>query len=232
MKVVEVWTGRHAHALRVALRMTNDDFGQHLGVAVRTVAKWNAKPELVPGYELQRALDTALAQAAEDAKDRFMRLSATTDDEAAGTISARPHAVDEAVELRLNRDPAIGDALHWLDRQAGWSSGEARRRVKSQLSALDMDSLQDRVYRRGEVKREQVAEALATYYARGSPQHGFYGARCGSRIVTSILTRPEWLNLRIALGDGKDDLAYLATAAPPRARLDDVAANSAVAPTG
>ena len=209
--------------------MTNDDFGLHLGVAVRTVAKWNAKPDLVPGSELQRALDTALARAAEDAKDRFTRLSATTDEHAAGTTAARPHAVDEAVGLRLNRDPAIDDALHWLDRQAGWSSGEARRRVKNELATLDMDSLQDRVYRRGEVKREQVADALASYYARGRSQHGFYGARCGSRIVTSILTRPEWLDLRIALGDGKDDLAYLATAAPPGARLDDVAANSAVA---
>jgi hypothetical protein len=78
----------------------------------------------------------------------------------------------------------------------------ARRRVKEHLAALDMESLQDRVYRRGEVGREQIAEALATYYAPGSSQRHFYGVQYGSRIVTSVLTRPEWLDLQIPLGQG------------------------------
>ena len=38
MEVIASWTGRHADALRQALRMTNESFAEHLGVAVRTVA--------------------------------------------------------------------------------------------------------------------------------------------------------------------------------------------------
>lgn len=38
MDVVAAWTGRRADTLRQALRMTNETFAEHLGVAVRTVA--------------------------------------------------------------------------------------------------------------------------------------------------------------------------------------------------
>ena len=40
MEVVDIWTGRTAGCLRTALRMTNEEFAQRLGTAVRTVAKW------------------------------------------------------------------------------------------------------------------------------------------------------------------------------------------------
>ena len=66
MEVVDLWTGRHASALRAALRMTNEMFAGTLGTAVRTVAKWNAQPDLVPVPELQRALDTELSRAPKD----------------------------------------------------------------------------------------------------------------------------------------------------------------------
>jgi 8-oxo-dGTP diphosphatase len=38
MQVIASWTGGQADALRQALRMTNESFADHLGVAVRTVA--------------------------------------------------------------------------------------------------------------------------------------------------------------------------------------------------
>ena len=40
MQVVATWTGSSADALRQALRMTNESYAEHLGVAVRTVAYW------------------------------------------------------------------------------------------------------------------------------------------------------------------------------------------------
>lgn len=224
MKVVEVWTGRHANALRMALRMTNEEFAHHLGVAVRTVAKWNADPDLVPVAELQRALDTALSQATQDAKDRFGLLTGATVGVAARPV--RPHALDEAVELRLGRDPAIRDALHWLDRQAGWPEGEARRRLREWLSTFDLESLNDQVYRRGEVERGDLAQALAMYYGDAKSPHHFYRVRCGSEIGTSILTRSEWLNARVPLGDGQERLSYSGTTAQQRHRLDEVAARA------
>ena len=76
--VVDRWTGRQASALQTALRLTNEAFAYRLGVAVRTVAKWNAIPHLVPILELQRVLDTALSQAPADAQHRFVLLADTT----------------------------------------------------------------------------------------------------------------------------------------------------------
>jgi tetratricopeptide (TPR) repeat protein len=74
MVVVSVWTGRHATALQKALRLTNEQFAERLGTAVRTVAKWNANPALEQTFELQQALDTVLKQSPDDAKARFAQI--------------------------------------------------------------------------------------------------------------------------------------------------------------
>src|SRR6266700_1989114 len=63
MDVVTGWTGRAACALQAALRMSNEAFAAHLGIAVRTVAAWHQKPGLRPRPEMQQVLDAALARA-------------------------------------------------------------------------------------------------------------------------------------------------------------------------
>ncbi len=69
---MELWTGREARALREALRMSQREFAAHLGVATRTVAKWDSEgANVTPRGELQRILDTALAQAETDVHNRF-----------------------------------------------------------------------------------------------------------------------------------------------------------------
>lgn len=74
MAFIRTWTGRHACALQAALRLSNEAFAAHLGVAVRTVATWHQKPDITPRSEMQQALDTALEKAPETAKDRFAAL--------------------------------------------------------------------------------------------------------------------------------------------------------------
>lgn len=90
MEVVDSWTGRRANALRRALRLTNEGLAHELGTAVRTVAKWNADPQLVPVPDIQRALDTMLSRAPEDARARFALLLAAdqqpTSEPAAGEV--------------------------------------------------------------------------------------------------------------------------------------------------
>jgi transcriptional regulator with XRE-family HTH domain len=71
MTVIDEWTGRHAHALRTALRLTNEAFADQLGISPRTVTKWRERPEMVPSPHLQDALDTSLNQASPDARVRF-----------------------------------------------------------------------------------------------------------------------------------------------------------------
>jgi DNA-binding transcriptional regulator YiaG len=54
MNLVAVWTGERADTLRQALRMTNEAFAEHLGIAVRTVAYWRARPMSSPGQSCSR----------------------------------------------------------------------------------------------------------------------------------------------------------------------------------
>src|SRR5918997_642146 len=74
MELVNAWTGRTACALQAALRLTNEAFAAHLGIAVRTVATWHQRPDLIPKAEMQQLLDTALEQAPDTTKTRFSRL--------------------------------------------------------------------------------------------------------------------------------------------------------------
>lgn len=75
--MVTGWTGRDACALQSALRMSNQAFAAHLGIGLRTVADWHEKPGMQPRPETQRILDTALAQATADARERFAALTGT-----------------------------------------------------------------------------------------------------------------------------------------------------------
>ncbi len=115
MDVVDTWTGQRANALQRAMRLTNEGFAARLGTAVRTVAKWSAEPNLVPVPELQRALDTLLSQAPDDARARFaMLLSGGTPspmDAAQGPQVPRERTVRTAAELRLVTDRRAGEAL-------------------------------------------------------------------------------------------------------------------------
>ncbi|MFI6708395.1 ElyC/SanA/YdcF family protein [Nonomuraea sp. NPDC050478] len=75
MTTVHEWTGREAHALRLALRMSVRTFAQHLGVAPRTVAKWDQfGPATRPRPDTQAILDTALARGDSATQLRFETL--------------------------------------------------------------------------------------------------------------------------------------------------------------
>lgn len=77
---VQRWTGREARALREALRLSVRGFARYLGVAVRTVAAWDASGVgVVPRPEMQAALDTALGQASSEAQERFASMLAERD---------------------------------------------------------------------------------------------------------------------------------------------------------
>ncbi|MFD1657255.1 helix-turn-helix domain-containing protein [Streptomyces caeni] len=72
MVSVQQWTGREASALRAALRMSTRAFAEHLGVALRTVAKWESLgAETQPRPDTQAILDTALTRADSAAQARF-----------------------------------------------------------------------------------------------------------------------------------------------------------------
>jgi hypothetical protein len=106
MDVVSSWTGARADALRRALRMTNEAFAEHLGVAVRTVAYWRARPGSVPKPDVQEALDTVLVQAPEPVRAQFWLILAERDRDRVSLqprlVAASPWPVDD----ELTRGPA------------------------------------------------------------------------------------------------------------------------------
>jgi transcriptional regulator with XRE-family HTH domain/tetratricopeptide (TPR) repeat protein len=72
MAAVQRWTGAETAALRHAMRQTVRGFAERLGVEPGTVAKWErrgASITLLPNT--QAMLDTALAQASEEVRERF-----------------------------------------------------------------------------------------------------------------------------------------------------------------
>lgn len=72
MITIDKWTGREARALRETLRMSQREFADYLGVAIRTIAQWDSSgAQITPRPEFQRLLDVALARAGEDVRHRF-----------------------------------------------------------------------------------------------------------------------------------------------------------------
>lgn len=230
MEVVDRWTGRHANALRTALRKSNEEFAHVLGTGVRTVANWNKDPHLVPYTELQRALDTALKRASPEEQARFALLINGDPNEEPEAPNQRPGQDDRGSITRLAHDPTISDALRWLDTGARWPTGDARHRVQRALDSLTLDELESRAHRRAGISREQQADALVTYYGSRSPgTYRFYTARCeGQRFTTTIVTRPEWLDLGMPLGRGIDELTFTGETTDWTDKLSEAGAEAAI----
>lgn len=80
---VERWTGRETRMFREASRLTVRSFAEYLGVATRTVSRWELHGVTrAPQPEIQSALDTALRRADGEVRRRFevMLIGQTTAD--------------------------------------------------------------------------------------------------------------------------------------------------------
>jgi transcriptional regulator with XRE-family HTH domain len=72
------WHGSEANALRMALRMTQDQIAEQLGCAQRTVARWGERPASRLSNVLQDALDTLYGRLTEMQVRRFLHALQTT----------------------------------------------------------------------------------------------------------------------------------------------------------
>lgn len=117
--VIAQWDGRSIAALRLALRLTWEDFAEHLGVATRAVAKWQAQPNIVPTLATQQLLDITFARAPDDARRRFDLLlteasaappKVSVPAQATRTATAAPNVGGPSGGLRL----ATPDTLTYL----------------------------------------------------------------------------------------------------------------------
>lgn len=219
LHIVDLWTGRHAMALRTAKRLTIDEFAENLGTAVRTVAKWNKEPNIVPGTEYQRVLDTALAQATPEEQLRFQRLSA---DEKAVAADGPAAPEPEVQKLRTRYEPVIQQCFDWIDDAARWPTGTAHRLTEQMLST-------DGEPARPAVSTSELVGALASYYkATPAGFTTFEASYSAGKLRTGMLTKPEWVNLALPLGVGKDVLKLDPAQDFPRVRLNSSQAKAAV----
>jgi hypothetical protein len=86
--------------------MTIEAFAEHLGVAVRTVAKWEAQgPKIVPTAGIQEVLDTALERATASQQSRFQMLldERPVPDERVDHALGHPASVDLVTVARLRQ---------------------------------------------------------------------------------------------------------------------------------
>lgn len=126
MNEVVRWSGRETRALRMALRLTVRDFAERLGVAERTVGKWEAGGTSVHPYtQCQAALDTLLNRSTSDQLARFERSLTIGHARDKGDESPRPGSESDSESdgaERLNgpdliaRDASDVDpsaVLHW-----------------------------------------------------------------------------------------------------------------------
>jgi transcriptional regulator with XRE-family HTH domain len=106
MATVHHWSGLEARALRHALRMSVRAFAEHLGVAVRTVSKWDTLQEATePRPDTQAILDTALARADAAVHLRFETLL---------TETGRPRATSPGQRVTLG-GPRMWEYESWTD---------------------------------------------------------------------------------------------------------------------
>ncbi|WP_343948554.1 hypothetical protein [Nonomuraea longicatena] len=116
-------------------------------------------------------------------------------------------------------------ALDWLDQQTGWPDGAARAKLTAHLEHLDERRLRDRARLRRRVRRDQVARALAAYYAEAADGFRTYRVRCGPELLsTSLLTRPDWLGLSLPYGTAFN----LTDTRSPRLPMDATGSRAAV----
>jgi transcriptional regulator with XRE-family HTH domain len=175
MTIVRSWTGREARMLRHALRFSVRAFAEHLGVAVRTVSKWEAGGELLtPRPDLQAALDTVLERADANARCRFDELLSAGD---VTSTMPRPSAplwdeevwLDDLERARLHADRqdfAFASRLieRWLGRSDGATLSEHAHHLRARSLVLLGDIQRDQGRLRGpRSARAAYRSALATF---------------------------------------------------------------------
>ena len=161
--LVATWTGWHANALRQALRMTNEEFAEHLDVSVRAVVYWRTRPEMVPRQGMQQILDVALQQAPELAQAQFRRLLAERDGaEPRGSAIASASADPAGLTEWLTATSTSDEEIDRIDRAMA-ALAEAYLLTPTGVLLTDARQLQAKVQRvltGGRLRHRQERELL------------------------------------------------------------------------
>ena len=169
--IVITWTGWHANALRQALRMTNEEFAEHLDVAVRTVAYWRARPEMVPRQGMQQILDVALERAPELARAQFQRLLDEHGSAQTRTATMAAFRAPAGLTEWLTATGTSDEAIEGMDRTAA-ALAEAHAQTPARVLLAGTRQLQAKVQlvlADGRLRHRQERELLRVNGGRAGP---------------------------------------------------------------
>jgi hypothetical protein len=125
-------------------------------------------------------------------------------------------------------------ALDWLDRRSGWPAGTSRRLYLARVDDVRRSGLSGSSGRHTSAGRGQVARALSGYYRRLPDGYGLYRfcdrAAAGRNVVTSVVTRRDWVGLGCQLGGPESERLRLAPVERPQSErvLLEVVSKAAV----
>lgn len=106
--------------------------------------------------------------------------------------------------------------LAWIVDHSSLSFDEVHQALKTRMAELQQGDpplkRYERIYRRSNVTRRQIADFLCDYYEHSIPSKiGYCTVRSGGdTLKLSVLTKPEWLNLNVHLG-GDNERFLLST---------------------
>ncbi len=104
------WTGRESRALREAMRLSQRDFANDLGISAKSVGNWESGGAgFVQSLESQAILDTKLRQVSDEVRARFEMI---LDANYAGECFADENPTGNGLQARSSYDTA-GMAAEW-----------------------------------------------------------------------------------------------------------------------
>lgn len=185
MTSVIEWTMREADALRAALRLTNEEFAEQLGVSPRSVALWRKGGDGTILLQTQRIFDTVLERATDAQRERFAQLTGL------GEVAR----IRDALRIRLDGATNLHSALAWL--QSGHDDDAA---IGVLAAATQVDTAAGPRWRTAATDRSTVAEKLHQYYGDGFGDHRPVRIALGDAdIDLTILSAAEWFSSSIDL---------------------------------
>jgi hypothetical protein len=137
-----------------------------------------------------------------------------------GLAERQPDTLPQRVATEAVSDVRSVDFIEWIAEHSSLSVREAHDRLTARIGEirnLPESVRHQRAYTRGRLTRDQLVAALERYYAASSQEGcGLYKAGVGSHtLVTSVLTKPGWLQARVPLGTPAEDFQYIPPTAAP-----------------
>jgi hypothetical protein len=128
--------------------------------------------------------------------------------------SSQPMATEAAPEVRS------ADFIEWIAEHSRLTVREAHERLTARIAEtrdVPESARHQRAYTRAHLTRDRLVAALERYYAASSHEDcGLYRAHVsGHTLVTSVLTKPGWLQTRVPLGTPAEQFEFIPPTAAP-----------------